>query len=329
MLGAKQLTKKFPARHFPDIPSQPSALQDGEINIVWQDRIEAHKDVYDRFNSDFKLFLTKLPSNNVKKYVQYMYDKQLIFVGVSKRKTPAIFSRLLLTKEDKIAGIVLDSFDMEINLSNGESSAIDDCIYAVYYSLIRAAVLTNDSDMIKNKELHRNLVVYLNQCFLRLLGKGVVYNDKQKEYIKGVCIYIFHRHFLQQRHLAAMSAFKKNYTSIMGTQFMPDVSAALEDAKKYSKVQDIPKILVDLKIIHDNPNNVIMSILKLFGTSGFYHMIGSLDLLIGFIVISRYPTNLFTKSSMISEKLHKSVEDMMLKYITKIGFDTKAIPKDF
>lgn len=285
MIGAKNLTKKFPARHFPDVPSSGSLYVD-EINIVWQDKNADHKAVYDRFNEDFKLFLSKLPSNNVKKFVEFVYNKQLIFLGVSKRKTPAIFSRLLTTNSDKVAGIVLDSFDMEINLSTGESSAIDDCIYAVYYSLIRAGVILNADAIAKNKELHRNLVIYLNQCFLRLLGKGLVYNDKQKEYIKGVCIYIFHRHFLQQRHLAAMSALKRNYTNILNKEYLAELASSLEEAKKYSTVQDIPKILVDLKIINGNPNNVIMNILKLFGTAGFYHLIGTLDLLVGFIVLS-------------------------------------------
>ena len=328
MIGANKLTAKFPARQFPENATDDT-LKTGEINIVWQDRIAVHKAVYDKFNTDFKLFLTKLSDNNVKKYVENVFNKNLIFVGISKRKTPAIFSRLLLTNTNRIAGIVLDSFDLEINLSTGESNNIDDCIYAVYYSLIRSGVILNSEAITKNKELHKNLIIYLNQSFLRILGKGLVYNEKQKEYIKCICIYIFHRHFLQQRHLAAISALKKNYKDITNSDFLKEIADKLEEISKYSTVQDIPKMLIDHKIIYENPNNIIMNMLKIFGTPGFYHLIGSLDLLIGFIVISRYPTNLFNKSSMISEKLHKTVEDIMLNYVKQISYDTKIIPKEY
>ena len=328
MIPAKKLTKNFPVQHYAFSPVN-DALKREEFNIVWFDKDAENKNIYTRFNEDFKLFLTKLPGNNVKRMVDFVFNKGLVFIGISKSKTPAVFSRLLLNKSGKVAGIVIDSSDLEIDLNTGETQRIDDCIYAVYYSLIRAGVLSHKDAVQKDKELHRNLVLYLNQIFLRSLGKGSVYNDKQKEIIKMVCIYIFHRHYLQQRHLAAISFLKRNYTKILDPEVLSEVAPKLEATSKYSSIQDIGKLLVDFKIYTGSPNNIIMNLLKILSTSGFYSLIGSLDLFIGFIVLARYPSGLFPRTTMISDKLHKTVEATMIKYLSKVDFDTKAIPKQY
>jgi hypothetical protein len=318
----------FPVRHYNPSPVM-DALKNEEINIFWLAKDQDHKLAYTRFNDDFKLFLSKMPSNDVKKYVEFAFNKGLVHIGFSKTKTPAIFSRLLLTKEEKVAGIVLDSSDLDISINTGETPSIDDCIYAVYYSLIRAGVLSNRNEIDKDKELHRNLVIYLNQIFLRSLGKGTIYNEKQKHAILITCIYIYHRHYLQQKHLSALSFLKRNYTNIVDKSSLEEIVPKLEATSKYSSIQDISKILVDLKIMTTNPNKIIMNLLKNLSTSGFYSLIGSLDLFIGFVVLSRYPTGLYPRSSMISDKLHRTVEQIMIKYLGKVEYDTGALPRDY
>jgi len=326
IISAKKLTNNFPVKHYAFSPVN-DALKREEFNIIWLNKDDDNREVYQRFNDDFKMFLSKLPNNNVKRMSDFAFNKGLVFIGVSKEKTPAIFSRLLLSTSEKVAGVVIDANDLEISISTGETPRIDDCIYAVYYSLIRAGVLSHKDKIQKDKELHRDLVIYLNQILLRSLGKGAVYNDKQKEVIKIVAIYIFHRHYLQQRHLAAISALKRNYDSFLNKELLVDMVPKIEATSKYSTIQDAAKLLVDLKVYTGSPNNVIMNLLKILSTSGFYSLIGSLDLFIGFLVICRYPSGLYPRTAMISEKLHKNIEAIMLKYLSKVSFDTKAIPR--
>lgn len=324
-MPATKSASSFPVQQFAASPVS-DVLKTGEYNIAWFDKDEDNRSMYATFNENFKLFLTKMQSNNVKKFVEFLFNKGLIFVGISKLKNP-VFSRLLLGKSDGIAGIVLDSSDLDIDLKTGETPNIDDCIYAVYYSLIRGGVLLNKDEVQRDKELHRNLAIYLNQIFLRSLGKGTIYNEKQKNSILITCIYIFHRHYLQQKHLAALSFLKRNYSNLVDQKTLELVYPLLESTSKYSTIQDIPKILIDLKILSANPNIVTMNLLKNLGTSGFYNLIGSLDVYIGFVVLSRYPTGLFPRTSLISDKLHKNVEQIMIKYLDKIKYDTKAIKR--
>jgi hypothetical protein len=270
-----------------------------------------------------------MPSNDVKKYVEFVFNKGLVFIGFSPKKTPAVFSRLLISKEGKVAGVVLDSGDLDIALQSGETPSIDDCIYAVYYSLIRSGVLAFKNEVSKDKELHRNLVIYLNQMFLRSLGKGTIYNEKQKHAIMIACIYIYHRHYLQQKHLSAISFLKRNYSNIVDKSSLEEIVPKLEGTSKYSSIQDIAKILVDLKIITTQPNRITMNLLRNLSTAGFYSLIGSLDLFIGFVVLSRYPTGIYPRTAMISDKLHRKVEDIVSKHLAKVQYDTSGIPRDY
>lgn len=325
---SKLQSSKFPAQHYSPTPVS-DALKTEEINIYWLDKNESNKIPYARFNDDFKLFLSKMPSNEVKKYVEFVFNKGLVFIGFSPQKTPAVFSRLLLSKSDKVAGVVLDSGDLDIALKSGETPSIDDCIYAVYYSLVRAGVLAFKGEIARDKELHRNLVIYLNQMFLRSLGKGTIYNEKQKHAIMITCIYIYHRHYLQQKHLSAISFLKRNYSNIVDKNSLEEIVPKLEQTSKYSTIQDIAKILVDLKIITTHPNMITMNLLKNLSTAGFYSLIGSLDLFIGFVVLSRYPTGIYPRTAMISDKLHKTVEQIVDKHLAKVQYDTSAIPREY
>ena len=316
-------SSNFPAQQFAVSPVS-DILKTGEYNIAWCNKDEEDKDMYSLFNENFKLFLTKMQAGNVKKYVEFAFNKGLVFVGISKGKNP-VFSRLLLSKTDKIAGIVLDSSDLDIDLRTGDTPNIDDCIYAVYFSLIRSAILLNKTEIQKDRELHRNLSIYLNQIFLRSLGKGTIYNDKQKNAILITCIYIYHRHYLQQKHTSALSFLKRHYSNIVDQTTLENIYPLLESTSKYNAIQDIPKILIDLKIITVNPNIVTMNLLKNLGTPGFYNLIGPLDVYAGFVVLSRHPSGLFPRTSLISDKLHKNVENILVKYLNKVQYDIKTI----
>lgn len=324
-MPATNSSRNFPVQQFAASPVS-DVLKTGEYNIAWLDKDEDNRSMYQKFNENFKLFLTKMQANNVKKFVDFVFNKGLVFIGISKAKNP-VFSRLLLGKSEGIAGVVLDSSDLDIDLRTGETPNIDDCIYATYYSLIRSGALLNKDEIQRDKELHRNLAIYLNQIFLRSLGKGTIYNEKQKNAILIACIYIFHRHYLQQKHLSALSFLKRNYIKLVDQKTLESVYSLLESTSKYSTIQDIPKILIDLKILSANPNVVTMNLLKNLGTSGFYNLIGPLDNYIGFVVLSRYPTGLFPRTGMISDKLHKNVEEIMIKYLKKVKYDTKALKR--
>ena len=321
-------SKEFPPKTFSKTPVQ-DVFEKGEINILSFVKDETNKDIYTNFNEIFKLYLSKLPSNNVKKYVDFVYKKNLVFIGQSTVKAPVVFSRILLTTQNKVAGIVLDSQDLEINTGTGETDRIDDCIYAVYYGLIRAAIISGDGLIKKDKDLNKNLAIYVNQIVLRSLGKGSIYSQEQKDLIFSACAYLYHRHYLDQRHPMALVRVKADYTDIINKNNIPKIIDVLDRTSKYSSMKDISKLLIDLKIVTVNPNQLMLSLLKQLGPTGFYCFVGSLDYFVASVILARYPSNLLPKTMMVSNKLHTTVETIMSKYINKVEYDVNAIKKDY
>ena len=142
------------------------------------------------------------------------------------------------------------------------------------------------------------------------------------------CAYLYHRSFLSQKHPMALTKVKNNYKDIIKSN-VDNIITKLDRTSKYSTMKDIPKVLVDLKIVTTNPNQLMISLLKVLGSTGFYCFGGSLDHFIAAIILAKYPTGLFPKSMMVSDKLHTTVENVMSKYLAKVEYDVSAIKKDY
>ena len=115
---------------------------------------DLNKKIYETFDEQFKLFLYKLPKNNVKVIVEKMFNSKLIYFGYSRTEIKRIFARVVLDK-NKLVGIILNPSVLGIDIATGETDAIDSCIYASYYGALRAAMLIYKDDVAKNLPLHK------------------------------------------------------------------------------------------------------------------------------------------------------------------------------
>lgn len=315
----------FPPKSFDDEPS-PSLTGEKTIILFYRD-FDKNKNQYENFNNSFKTFLTKLPDNNVKHFVDTIFQKDLVFIGTSPVRNDGIFSRVLLTNTGKLAGIVLDSSDLNIDLESGETDQIDDCVYASYFGLIRAAVILNKNDVRQNKRLHKLLSTYLFLIMLKVLGKNNLYSEKQKTFVHITCVYAYYKFMLNENVNMIFSILKNDYANVFDTNYLSEFIPMLRKLKNYESVKDIPKMLVDLNLIRENPNIVIIELLKTLKSSGFYAFIGSLDYFIAMVVLSKYPSNLFSKDSLTNDKIHSAVEEEIINYVKKIKFDLTSVPK--
>lgn len=319
MFSNAKINKLFPPKQFND-SDVSKLLLTKERNIVVFIRNE-NNTKYETFDEIFKLYLTKLPNNEVKKNVSNLFNKGMVYFGASSSsKHDVIFSRILLSPDDKLVGIVLDSNVLDIDVSTGETSAIDDCVYATYFSLVRAGVLNNDDVIRKDKDLHKLLTTYIWHMILRSVGQRTIYNDKQKKLIHIVCIYAYYRHFLKHKHAMTNSIIKRDYSVFFSKEELDEFLPLLEDLSKYDDIKHLPQMLSSMKIYHDKPASLTLNLLSKMGNTGFYAYVSSLDQLIGMVVLSKYPTNLYPKTTTVSDKIHDSVEKIMLKYIDKIQF---------
>lgn len=317
----------FPPRSYSE-SSVSNILLAGEKKILLMEKSGKYKEIYSRFMESLSLYLSRLPNDPIKKYVLNLSNKDLIYIGLSVSKNDGSFVRVLISEKDTLKGVALDAADLEINVETGETDMIDSCVHAVYFGLIRASVLIMKDKIQQNKSLHKLLTTYLFLMILKVIGKNLVYFAKQKDFIHIICIYIYYKYFLKERHSYIISIIEDQYLDIIKKENFEEFRPMFKDIEKYESIKDIPKMLSETNLIVSSPNNIILGLLKNLKITGFYSFTGPLDSFIALVVLSKYPTDFFTKMSSVSERIHDSVENIMTKYFDKIKYETSIITKE-
>jgi hypothetical protein len=318
---ASNVDKLFPPKMFNDSAVNTALItKEKSIAVIFRD--EEYKHLYDNFDNLYSLYLSKLPENHIKKYVSQVFNKNIVFIGISSSaKNDAVFSRLLvLENRGVVNGIVLDANVLDIDIETGDTSSIDNCIYATYFSIIRSAVLLNVDKITSNTMIHKLVIQYIWLTILKAVGQKSVYNMKQKNLVYLACIYTFYAHFIKLKHPMIVSKIKKEYKEHFDQEIFKEIIPLVDDIKKYQNIKDIPSILVDFRVYNDIPSKIYIELFKILGNTGFYNFISSLDQLISMIVLSKYPTMLYNKSVMTSEKIHNKLESDLLPFIDAIKF---------
>jgi len=281
------------------------------------------KQIYDHFLDQFQLYLTKLGSAKLVKYVTRLNNSNGIYLGIgeTKNNNELVFVRVLLFN-NKLAGIVLNSEYFNINLNTGETDSIDSCIYASYFGIIRAGVLSNQSKIAQDFDLHKLCIIFIYQMLSKSLNKIINLSpDKLNGLLLG-CGYLYFKHFLLKKHLVAISNLKKIFKKSISPDILKLYIDKLDDkSNKADNMKQIGSVLLDLDIIQSNPNQVILQLLSLLGSKAFYNLIGSLDHLIALICILNYPTELYDTITNLKSPINKTIEDYIdVNYLNKLKY---------
>lgn len=281
---------------------------------------------YDTFDNLIGGYLKKLPNNNVKTFVNELYNRKMIFMGNSSGpRNDAVFGRLLLDPPTSINGVVLDSTVLDIDILSGNTTQPDDCIYAAYSAIVRGGILLNKDRVGNNIGFHKLITNYIFLLFLKGIGQQS-FNEKSKTLIYMVTIYLFYTHFLNYKGPVAITKIKKDYKQFFKedylNEFLPVMSTKIIN---YKNIKDFPKVLIDLNLYSDNPSKIYIDLLRLLGSSGFYSLISSLDQLVMMAVVSKYPTSLYGKGCLTSQNVHESIESEVKKYMTTIKYKTSQM----
>lgn len=282
---------------------------------------DKNKPVYDNFNNDFSMFLSKLPSNLVKKYVTEIFNRDLIYLGSTQlAKSEGFFSRIDLTDNDELRMVILDVKELDIDVKTGDAENIDDCIYASYFSFIRACIIANRVVIKTDYKLHDLLSQYLYLIVLSVLNsKNLISSAKQKLFIKMICYYAFNRYFIKDSFSVTIKKLKNSFDTSIFEEFYP----RLKDINKYESVKDIPKMLIDSKVLTIDPNVFTIELIKRFKQYGFLCIYGPLDMFAAFSIVSKYPFSLIEKGQ-VGEDLQGNIEDHMTQYYKKLRFSRDA-----
>jgi len=313
---------------------QPKFFSDSSINVTLRGdeqkifiipRTEKNAEIYENFSKDFSDYLMKLPNGIVKDCCRKLLNNNLIFLGIAKTKPDNVVVRLLITNEDKFAGITLDSQQLGIDPITGITDSIDECIYASYFGFIRSVILINKNSIRQNKDIHKLLTTYLYLLFIKAFGADKIYSEKQRILLHLLTIYIYYRHYLKEKHDYVLSIIQNRYTKIIDREYIEEFLPTLEKMKSYNDIRDFSKMVVDCKIVNESPNFLTINLLKMLKPMGFYCLIGPLDYFITFVILAKYPITFIGNKIPNNEKLQNSIEGIIEKYIDNIKFDFSVV----
>jgi len=289
--------------------SQQMRESEHQIAVISKDSFN-YKQLYE----DMNLFLKKMPKSNVTEYVGRLLNLEGVFVTLqtSKPSLP-VYSRVLVTKDNKIAGVSLSSYKLNIEPRTAESDSIDDCIYATYFGLIRGSLLCNDNHVQTNYDLHKLCITYLCNFVMKTIGKSQTFNKFKFHGIYITCSYLYFRHYLSFNHSSAISRTNRLFADVIDKETIKAYQPSLELISRYKSFKEIGKVLIDLSIISTNPNQLLLSLIQTLGRTFFYNVMSSIDFLIATIILTTYPTGIFKEASIINNNLQKSIEKLVIQ----------------
>ena len=278
------------------------------------------KEIYKKFNEDYLLYLSKLPNNNVKKYVSEVFNRDLIYFGQNQlvKNVGLNFAKVVID-DNKLRKINLDTKEFGIDLRTGECKNIDDCIYATYFAFIRFAVVANRTNIKKDDKLQKLLAQYLYQIFMSVIDTSKVDTSKQKFYIKMLSYYIFYKHFIRETSAATIKILNGIFKD--EKDLIDEFKPLFKNIDKYTSVKDFAKILLDTHIFPVDPNVFSINLLRKYKQYAFYCIYGSLDMFIAFSIITKYPFELFENIPTINTTLQESIEKEMISYMRKVKYN--------
>jgi hypothetical protein len=335
------LEKSFEPEFFNDSDlNKLLSAHEKAIMIIDDDETEVNKLFYDSFFNKLSECISKFNNSIIKKLVLDLYSRRKILLGVSDTdKVDPIFSRLFIDIPSiSLYGVSIDlyRFNFDINkMINDKKVAIDystnfinklsnkdmnNIIYILYYSLIRASILLNHKSIFSNTKLHINLINYFKFLTIKSIGNRILISEQQKKLVHFACAYLYFKQFLNYKHIQAISAVRTILSDILEKDFISENSNIINIISKYDDIKDMGKILIDLKVININPNQVIMNMYKVLTPVGFFGLSSTLDILITMCILSKYPTDLYDKSTYTIDSIHNVVEDEIIPLIKKIKY---------
>lgn len=321
-----KLLKKFHADYQPKYFNSSEIenfLKMNENKLVLVLKIDENQSLYEKFNSAYSTSLSKLPNSILKDAVGSLFNKNLVFLGIAKNVDGTIYSRALISKNEKLAGVVLNSHSLDISLKDGNTPSINECIYATYFALVRASMIIHKQEVRKDFNLQKDVVGFLYNIMMKVIGRTISVGSNQKSFLHLMCAYLFYRQYLEEKHLKAVKIIYKHYSDIIGKENLDEFEDKIEKFSPFESFKDFPKMCQVFNICELNPSQVTMQLIRFLDGDGFHILIGSLDNLVAAITLAKYPTEIVSRGFSSPQEVHERMEKKVKYYIDKISYETE------
>ncbi len=294
----------------------PSFVIERETSVITRTSGK-NREIYNTFDENFELYASKLASSLCKEKAQYLIQHKRILLSKTLDSGKNGIVGTIIIRNKTLYNVLLDIYDLGINIRTGETNNIDECIYASYFQYLRGVIIIN-YDMIQRDIELLNLMIYLIQLILlRVIDVSYNLMDKQKDILEIVIKYFINRFYFGHKHPESVT-----YAFLNNKQYVKELKSTVELFRKYNKFADILKALIDVKLSRKQLSVTIIKCIKLFGITGYYCLTTSIDYILAGLVCAKYPTRFLTRFN-TDMKSHILLEKSLSKYFkkTKIKMD--------
>lgn len=317
----QNISKIFPARKMTTSSDTSQLVFKLEKNIMILGRKHPQAQItYNRFYEDLLLYCSKMSSSTAKYHIETIVNRNLVFIGNVESTSKSGVIGTFVENKNKLAGIILESSELSIDVDTGITSNIDQCFFAAYFQLIRSAVVLEEKSILKDSDLHKLVCKYLNLLCLKFIGSNVNLNDKQKQFLEILTSYFYFRFMLNKHHEQA----KELSTAPFDKDIKSEVQFLMARLSKYEHMKDIFKAFIDFNITNESPNLLIMKALSKFKSFTFYSFTTSLDYLIALSIVSKYPAD-FCSSGIVNNSLQDQIEKKLETHLKTISYDVNCL----
>lgn len=320
-----KVSRLFKPKYFLRKPDDalPALSLEKKIAVMPNKKGGSNLQIYTTFYEYLSTYLMKLPNSPAKQSVDSLVTRNLIYLGsdVNMNTKNGIIGTNVFNNKN-LAGVVLDSVELGIDMSTGETDNADSCVYAAYFLHLRAATIYNAQAIMRDDKVHQYAIEYLKVLFMRLIGVNIHLSDKQKDFLEFICSYFYRRFLLASHHAVAVEDSLSN----LSTDYIDETKHLSSRLERYTHMKDIFKALGDYMITSDSPSMIMMKVLQKYNNVIFYSITSTLDYLLALVVVSRYPAQ-FAHSANVNINAQKKLEDIMVKYIKRVKYDVGVLEK--
>jgi hypothetical protein len=260
-IPAKFMTKYFAHK----VTSASSEIVRETTYAIAPRTVDTYKEAYNNFDNMFNIFLSKFSdSYRIKKVVKIPFDAKIILFGapVTELKEK-LFVRCALDDQNRLFGIILDTVSLGINMETGDTLNIDNCIYATYFGMIRAAVVTQEKLVKEDEEFNQKMSNYLYLLFLKAIGADQFLSRVKQMMLQIACTFLYYKHYFGMKDSAVYNLITKQYQQLINPDVVKAFYTKYKNAlSKFNHIRQIPQFLFDIGLLKTHPNKVLLNIEK-------------------------------------------------------------------
>lgn len=278
-------------------------------------RSKESEKIYQNFDDQLKTYLNKI-SGNSKDICMQLLNRNALLIAINPKKLTNILGSASVSESNKLLFVAAELSVFDIDPLDGTIGNIEELTNQYYYQFIRS-IIKVFPEISKNMDLHYIVIQIYTYLLMKTLRIPTLV-EKKVELLKYIVGIMYLKHFVKMDFNLA----KEKVLPLVDSKLQKEIVSAVPDTllMKYSDIKDILKIVIDLKIVFDTPNNLTYQMLNQLKVVSFLSITSTFDHLIASLIAALTSVEYY-KPLLINKQLQEKLESVILQYSDKIKYE--------